>query len=187
MKRIFLGLALFVGVVTLMTVGNTAGMAGVVAKRFDPIPSAFTSEEIAVKFLEGAAVETPEKLLPADLQTKVEKISPQFSIKKDNLKSLKSRGEYLSGEKIPNLSLWYKIKLKGEESCLNHGKTPSVQREMKGSATTVGFLADKVFPLVYCFPQLRKAAHVLMHGSHTEWAQLEKFHVRPRIASSEVL
>ncbi len=112
MKRLFLGLALFVGVVTLMTVGNTAGMAGVVAKRFDSIPSGFSSEEIAVKFLEGAAVVTPENLLPADLQANVEKISPQFSIKKDNLKSLKSQGEYLSGEKLPNLSLWYKIKLK---------------------------------------------------------------------------
>ena len=112
MKRLFQCLALFVGVVTLMTVGNTAGMAGVVTKRFDSIPSGFSSEEIAVKFLEGAAVETPEKLLPADLQAEVEKISPQFSIKKDNLKSLKSQGEYLSGKKLPNLSLWYKIKLK---------------------------------------------------------------------------
>jgi serine protease len=82
------------------------------SKSFKSIPSGYSSENILVKFREGTVVDQPEILLSQELLDSVKRITPLFTLPKNKLKDLKDRGEQLSKQKMPNLSLWFTITLK---------------------------------------------------------------------------
>src|SRR5215813_730179 len=76
-------------------------------------PPGYSSSEIHVKFRQGIRVDSPELLLPPDQTNSVESITQLFSgIPKDKLDKMKESGEGRSRKKLPDLNLWFKIRLK---------------------------------------------------------------------------
>lgn len=77
------------------------------------VPSGYSSTEIHIKFRQGAAGESPELLLPADLRNSVATIARLFSgIPRQKLDKMKESGESRGRKKLPDLNLWFKITLK---------------------------------------------------------------------------
>jgi serine protease len=78
-------------------------------------PPGYSSSEIHVKFRQGTRVDSPDLLLPPDLANSVESISRLFGgIPKEKLDKMKESGEGRSQKRLPDLNLWFKIKLKQE-------------------------------------------------------------------------
>jgi subtilisin family serine protease len=94
-----------------------AALVLVVAPTYAPAASApppgYSSSEIHVKFRQGTRIDSPELLLAPDLANSVGSITRLFSgLSKDKLDKMKESGEGRSRKRLPDLNLWFKIKLK---------------------------------------------------------------------------
>jgi len=76
-------------------------------------PAGYSSTEIHLKFKPGTRLQSPELLLPTDLRNSVAEITRLFAkITPQQLDRIKTLGENRSRKKLPDLNLWYGIKLK---------------------------------------------------------------------------
>ncbi len=75
------------------------------------IPAGFSSELIQVRFAEGTDVDPPSDALPSVLLSSVESITRLFGLPEATLNELRARGEAASRESLPDLNLWFEIKL----------------------------------------------------------------------------
>jgi hypothetical protein len=76
-------------------------------------PAGYSSMILQVKFREGTDVSAPKQLLPPELRGSVADITRLFSgLSKEKLDKMKAAGERSRGEKLPDLTTWFKITLK---------------------------------------------------------------------------
>lgn len=76
------------------------------------IPPGFSSELIQVRFSEGTDVDPPtDALSSSGLLPKVESIYRLFSLSESDLNELREAGEANSGESLPDMNMWFEIKL----------------------------------------------------------------------------
>jgi serine protease len=108
MKRIGTFLSVLVMVIGLSA---SIGASPPLDKSFKSIPHGYSSSEIHVKFREGTVVDDPKVLLTPELLGSIKRITPLFTLPKNKLKDLKNKGEELSGQTLPDLSLWFTITL----------------------------------------------------------------------------
>jgi len=95
-----------------VTVPSTAGEIGLVVAASAPLPG-YSSTIIHVKFHRGTQTRSPELLLPPELRKSVASINRLFSaLPQSKLDEMKARGEYRSGETLPDMNLWFTITLR---------------------------------------------------------------------------
>ena len=111
MRRHIFNASLCMVIIGLLFTGGVYGQSPL-PKSFKAIPPGYSSTDIYVKFKDGTAVDQPETLLPPELLYSVKKIGPLFTLPKEKLKDLKRKGEELSKQTLPDLNLWFEIKLK---------------------------------------------------------------------------
>lgn len=76
------------------------------------IPPGFSSELIQVRFSEGTDVDPPEDALSSSgLLASVENIYRLFNLPESTLNDLRQAGEASSGESLPDMNMWFEIKL----------------------------------------------------------------------------
>lgn len=112
--RVFVITLLFYSLITLPVLA-TPSLAGDVS-----IPPGYSTEIIYVKFREGVNINVPGDLLPVDLRHSIDSITKLFSLPEERLNRLKAEGAQRLSRKgliqaansLPNLNLWFMIKLK---------------------------------------------------------------------------
>jgi hypothetical protein len=73
----------------------------------------YSSNTIHVKFKQGTPTSSPESLLPTELRRSVVSINRLFnSLPKSKLDELKQSGENRSGAALPDMNLWFSIRLR---------------------------------------------------------------------------
>lgn len=76
-----------------------------------PIPPGYSSKTIHVRFREGINMDLPLEVLPPGLRSAVASHTKIFSLPKQNLNELQSKGSSRLGKPLPDLNLWVEMTL----------------------------------------------------------------------------